>query len=311
MPGVRQSLSRDSCRGRGRATKFRASVGLRHERATSPQLLRGHRGGGSSLRAHHVRMPGGLKRATLPPRVCLGRRPDTEPHIVAENCVRVARSRPTQHGEEEQEEEEEEEEERTQALRLSRRTPREAESDAGLMRKQRTEATRERNPLLSRRRRRSPLAESGQRAVVECNSGRSPSCGASSEWWSKTRAPSSKNFSVLWIGQTSGLHEDRRVVERGAPSPGGPQVPLPDRPARHRTSTESWALEATKDVEAPWSGAPRSSCSSEGSRNKTAASKRSSVRPQRGPPCASPRRARPPTWRPQCPSRGREIRRGR
>ena len=80
--------------------------------------------------------------------------------------------------------------------------PREAESLTGLMRKQRTEATREMHLSLSRRRQ-SMLAESVQRAVVGCNSGRNPSCGASSEWWSKTRALSSKRFSVFRIGQTS------------------------------------------------------------------------------------------------------------
>ena len=72
---------------------------LRRERAASPQLLRGHRGGGSSLRAHRVRMPGGLKRATPSPRLCPGRRPDPGPHVVAGDRVRVARSRPTQDSE--------------------------------------------------------------------------------------------------------------------------------------------------------------------------------------------------------------------
>ena len=96
MPGVRQSLPRDSRRGRRRATRFRASVDLRRERATPPHLLRGHRGGGSSLRAHRVRVPGGLKRTTPPPQLCPGIRPDPGHHVVAEDRVRVARSRPTQ-----------------------------------------------------------------------------------------------------------------------------------------------------------------------------------------------------------------------
>ena len=90
------------------------------------------------------------------------------------------------------------------------------------------------------------MTSPNKQVVAGCNSGRSPSRGASSVWWSKKRTLSTQRFSVFRIGQSSRTSRGSSSRRRGAPSPRDLQVPVPDRPIRRRTQTGSWALEVTK-----------------------------------------------------------------
>ena len=165
---------------------------------------------------------------------------------------------------------------------------------------------------------------------------------------SKTRALSSKRFSVFRIGQTSRTSRGSSSPRKRRPWPKGPSGARA-RPCRTSPHADRvLGPRGTKNVEAPRSGSHSSSRSSKGSRVRSRpqeiprvphlvvpGTRRSGpcarvgggkleevdeehiervvhpkeavvkMRSQRGPPCASPRRASPQAWQPPCPRRGR------
>ena len=154
-------------------------------------------------------MPGGLKRATPPPRLCPGRRPDPGPHVVAEDRVRVARSRPTKTVKKKS---------RPKPC-ASPAAPREKPSLTQVSyesneRKQHARGTRCCPAVAGVR---SQSLGSGQlrsATPVVAQAVEPPRSGGPRRGRSRPSASPSSG-----LGKLQELHEDRRVVERGALSP--------------------------------------------------------------------------------------------